>query len=112
MTKPISLSKKIDVLTSIVQKGFASADKKFTALAGDIADIRETMPTKEDPRGMATKEDTKEILGHVMDMHAQMNNVEAEIKPLTRARLPERMSATEIQVFGGSKAPRVSLPKA
>jgi hypothetical protein len=36
-----TIEQKIDALTSIVKNGFASADKKFEALAGDIARIDE-----------------------------------------------------------------------
>jgi septal ring factor EnvC (AmiA/AmiB activator) len=38
----------LDSLAALVSKGFASADKKFTALAEDIDDIKKTMATKDD----------------------------------------------------------------
>jgi len=52
-------------LAAIVIKGFESNDRKFTALAEDISEIRETMATKQDiasvRKDMATKADIKDM---------------------------------------------------
>jgi len=38
----------LESLAKLISKGFASTDKKFTALADDISDIKATMATKDD----------------------------------------------------------------
>jgi hypothetical protein len=38
----------LDSLATLVSRGFASANKKFTALAEDVSDIKKTMATKDD----------------------------------------------------------------
>jgi hypothetical protein len=50
-----TLEQKIDSLTSIVEKGFAASDRKFGALAEDVADIRETMATKDQVFALQTQ---------------------------------------------------------
>jgi hypothetical protein len=43
-------------LAMLISKGFASADGKFTALAEDIADLRNDMATKDDVRQIVREE--------------------------------------------------------
>jgi len=84
---------KIDQLTEIVKAGFANLEtrmeKGFGAVAEDVEELR------------------TELKGNILDLGEQLTNMEAEIKPVTRARLPERMSDVEKDVFGVSKAPRI-----
>jgi uncharacterized membrane protein len=49
-------------ILSTVDRGFASADRKFTALAEDTADIKGTMATKAELATMATKDDVRAIV--------------------------------------------------
>lgn len=37
----------------------------------------------------------------------QLTNMEAELNPITRAKLPERVTELEKDIFGASKAPRL-----
>ena len=87
----------LDSLAALIIGTNAEADKKFAALAEDIADIKEHM---------ATKEDVHEVLGHVVAMHDQMNNMEAELKIFAREKLPERLGNVEKELFGASRAPK------
>jgi hypothetical protein len=84
---------KIDQLTEIVKAGFANLetrmDKGFGAVAEDIEELR------------------TELKGDIANVGEQFTNMEAEIKPITRARLPARMSDVEKDIFGVSKAPRL-----
>jgi hypothetical protein len=109
--KKVTLETLATTLRAVVSL-VSTQGKEIRDLASATSFIVENMVTKDDPKGMATKEDIKEVLGHVVNMHEQVNNIEAELKPLTRARLPDRTTSLEIEVFGGSKAPRVQLPKA
>jgi hypothetical protein len=84
---------KIDQLTEIVKAGFASLEtrmeKGFGAVAEDVEELR------------------TELKGDIANLSEQLTNMEGEVKPITRARLPERMSAVEKDLFGASKAPRL-----
>jgi hypothetical protein len=82
-----SLEQKIDALTSIVEKGFAASDRKFGAIAEDIADIRENMATKE----------------QLIALHAQTVAIETELRDTKRHKLVTRVADLEDKVFG---APR------
>ena len=84
---------KIDQLTEIVKAGFANLgtrmEKGFGAVAEDVEELR------------------TELKGDIFNLGEQLTNMEAEIKPVTRARLPERMSDVEKDLFGASKTPRI-----
>ena len=83
----------INQLTEIVKAGFAKLEaqmeKGFAAVAKDVEELR------------------TELKGDIFNLGEQLTNMEAEIKPVTRARLPERMSDVEKDLFGASKAPRI-----
>jgi hypothetical protein len=84
---------KIDQLTEIVKTGFANLEarmeKGFAAVAEDIEELR------------------TELKGDIANVGEQLTKMEAEIKPITRARLPERMSDVEKDILGLSKVPRL-----
>ena len=84
---------KIDQLTEIVKAGFANLEtrmeKGFGAVAEDVEELR------------------TELKGDISNLGEQLTNMEAEIKPVARVRLPERMSDVEKEIFGAPKAPRI-----
>jgi chromosome segregation ATPase len=53
-------------LTTVVEKGFGAADKKFEALAEDIADLR------------------AELKGDIASLGAQLTSIEAELRGINR----------------------------
>ena len=79
--KKISLEQKIDALTNIVEKGFA-------AVAGDIADIKETMATKE----------------QIITLHTQVNSIETQLRDMRHTKLHSRVADLEERVFGETGA--------
>jgi prophage DNA circulation protein len=79
-----NLEQKIDALTSIVEKGFAASDRKFGAIADDIADIRDNMATKD----------------QVLTLQTQVNSIEQQLR---ETRIEVRLGNLEEKVFG---APR------
>ena len=81
MAKKITLDDKIDALTSIVEKGFA-------AVAGDIADIK---------RDMATKD-------QIIALHTQVNSIETELRGMKHTKLQSRVADLEEEVFGEARA--------
>jgi hypothetical protein len=82
-----NLEQKIDALTSIVEKGFAASDRKFGAIAEDLARIDERMD------GLATKD-------QVFDLQTQVNSIEQQLRD---TKTEERLGNLEEKVFG---APR------
>jgi hypothetical protein len=58
-------------LATLISKGFASADGKFTALAEDVADVRKTMATREDIAG---------IMAELADIKRRLKDVEAAVE--------------------------------
>jgi hypothetical protein len=74
-----TLEQKIDSLTSIVEKGFAASDKKFGALAEDVADIRETMTTKD----------------QVLALQTQVNSIETQLRGMKHTKLHARVADLE-----------------
>lgn len=79
-----SLSARSRATDARVEKGFASADKKFMALADDIADIKQAMATKE----------------HIIALRTQVNSIEAQLK---RANVEIRLADLEDKVFGAAR---------
>ena len=69
---------------SLVSKGFASADKKFTALAEDMSDIKSKMATKDDiaaiRKEMATKDDLRDELKPI---RSDLKSIRDELDDLT-----------------------------
>lgn len=65
---------KIDQLTEIVKAGFANLETRMEKGFGAVA------------------EDVAELKGDIFNLGEQLTNMEAEIKPVTRARLPLRRS--------------------
>jgi hypothetical protein len=82
-----TLEQKIDSLTSIVEKGFAASDKKFGALAEDVADIRETMTTKD----------------QVLALQTQVNSIETQLRGMKHTKLHARVADLEEKVFGAAR---------
>jgi len=64
-------------------------EKGFGAVAEDVEELR------------------TELKGDIANLSEQLTNMEAEIKPMARARLPERVSDVEKDLFGTSKAPHL-----
>jgi predicted nucleic acid-binding Zn-ribbon protein len=74
----------LDGLAALVSKGFASADKKFTALAEDMADIKRTMATKTDIADMATKADVRAIVrDEIKPIRSDLKSIRDELDDLT-----------------------------
>ena len=89
----------LDGLAALVSKGFASADKKFTALTDDIADLRKDMATKDDVRAIVRDElkpirsDLKSIRDELDDLTEKLENVSGFRKEIDHAL--ERIAAIE-----------------
>ncbi len=81
MVKETTFEKKIDALTSIVEKG-------FTAIAGDIADIRKEMATKD----------------QIFALQTQVNSIENDIRGMKHSKLEFRVADLEEKVFGKVRA--------
>jgi hypothetical protein len=77
MAKKKTVEDKIDALTNIVEKGFA-------AVAGDIADIK---------RDMATKD-------RVIALHTEMNSIERQLRD---TKTETRLADLEEKVFGEAR---------
>ena len=77
MTKKISLEKKIDALTNIVEKGFA-------AVAEDISKL-------------ATKD-------QVFSLQTQVNAIETQLRDMKHTKLQSRVADVEEELFGKSRA--------
>ncbi len=82
-----TLEQKIDALTSIVEKGFAASDRKFGAIAEDIADIK---------RDMASKD-------QIIALHTQVNSIETDIRDMKPTKLHVRVSDLEEKIFGAAR---------
>jgi hypothetical protein len=82
-----TLEQKIDALTSIVEKGFAASDRKFGAIAEDIADIK---------RDMASKD-------QIIALHTQVNSIETDIRDMKHTKLHVRVSDLEEKIFGAAR---------
>jgi peptidoglycan hydrolase CwlO-like protein len=82
-------------ILSTVDRGFASADRKFTALAEDIADIRITMATKESVHDelKPIHSDLKSIRDELDDLQEKFDNVSGFRKEIDHAL--ERIAAIE-----------------
>jgi hypothetical protein len=74
----------LETLAAQLQKGFSSVDRKFMALADDIADIKQTMATKE----------------HVIALRTQVNSIEAQLK---RSNVEIRLADLEEKVYGSPR---------
>ena len=89
--KKASLEGKVDALITIVENGFA-------AVAGDIADIKDRMATKDDiaevRREMATKE-------QLAGLQTQVNSIERHLRE-TKTEI--RLADLEEKVFGASRS--------
>ena len=77
MAKKLSLEQKVDMLTSIVEKGFA-------AVAEDISKL-------------ATKD-------QIIALHTQVNGIETDIKTIKGYKLLTRVADLEEEVFGKPRA--------
>ena len=81
------LEQKIDALTSIVEKGFAASDRRFGAIAEDIADIKREMATKD----------------QIVALHGQVNSIETELRGMKHTKLHARVADLEEKVFGAAR---------
>jgi predicted nucleic acid-binding Zn-ribbon protein len=72
----------LETLATQMQKGFASADRKFTALADDIADLK------------------VELKGDIARVQEQVNSIEAQLK---HRRYEQRLGKLEEEVFGEAR---------
>jgi predicted RecB family endonuclease len=76
----------LDSLAALVSKGFASADKKFTALAEDIDDIKKTMATKDDVAEVKTR------LGARIDrLDAKIDRVDSKLGGFENHEIDKRL---------------------
>jgi predicted nucleic acid-binding Zn-ribbon protein len=66
-------------ILSTMERGFASADRKFTALAEDIADTKGTMATKRDLAALKT-----ELKGDIAALGGQLTSIEAILKAIRK----------------------------
>jgi len=83
MTKKITLETLADQLAKIDER----MEKGFAAVAGDIADIREKMATKD----------------QIIALHGQVNAIETELRDTKRHKLVTRVADLEEKVFGASR---------
>ena len=73
----------LESLAALIEKTSKSADKKFTALAGDIADIKSTMATKADIADMATKADVRAIVrDELAPIRSELKSIRNELDDL------------------------------
>ena len=87
MAKNIALEGLAKLITDIgtrIEKGFGASDKKFAALADDIADIK---------RDMATKD-------QVIALHTQINSIETQLRGIKHDKLEARVTTLEEHVLG------------
>ena len=82
-----TLEQKIDTLTTIVEKGFASVDEKFGAVADDIADIKREMATKD----------------QLFTSQTQVNSIESQLRDMKHTNLRARIADLEEKVFGAAR---------
>jgi hypothetical protein len=75
-------------LEGLIERGYSSGDKKFAAIADDIADIK---------RDMATKD-------QIIALHTQVNSIETEIRGMKHTKLQSRVADLEEEVFGESRS--------
>ena len=74
-------------LARLIERGFA-------AVAGDIADIKRDMATKEDLEKLATKE-------QLVALHMQVSSIEAQLR---LGRYETRLGNLEDKVFGAARS--------
>jgi chromosome segregation ATPase len=101
LRKPATL----ESLATLISRTAASADKKFAALADDIADIKSSMPTKDDfarlDKGMASlseqttgiERELKSIRRDLNDLTEKFENISGFRKEIDHAL--ERIAAIE-----------------
>lgn len=77
-----------------ITKGFASADRKFQALAGDVATIKDDMATKEDLAAAEKRLDDR-VDGAIVKIDGVQNTLDAQTLVRADQQLPERVSAIE-----------------
>ena len=80
------MAKRISVATlaAQIEKGFASGDKKFEAIADDISKL-------------ATKD-------QVIALHTQVNSIERQLRDMKHIKLEDRVATIEQKVFGKVRA--------
>ena len=95
--KKASLEGKVDALITIVENGFA-------AVAGDIADIKDRMATKDDIAALQKTLD--EHTDTLADHTRRLGNIENDVKTDLdkRLQLEVRVANVEKKVSGASRA--------
>ena len=91
----------LDTILATVERGFASADKKFTALAEDIADIKSAMATKDDIANVRT-EMHDQIGALRTEMHEGFTSLNRRLDQIIQMQLDEhagRIKKLETAVF-------------
>ena len=71
-----------------IEKLAARMDKSFSAVAGDVADIKHDMATKE----------------QVIALHTQVNSIEGQLRGMNHIKLEGRVADLEEKVFGRTRA--------
>jgi phage shock protein A len=82
----------LDGLAGLVSKGFASADKKFVALAEDIADLRKDLATKDDVREIV-REELKPIETRLASVEGKVAGIDRRLDVEAMTRDDEKISA-------------------
>ncbi len=83
-----TLGKKIDALTTIVEKGFAAVASDIADIKSDITDIKRVMATKD----------------QVVALHTQVNSIESQLRGMNHVKLENRVADLEEKVFGTARA--------
>ena len=104
MAKKITL----ESLAAIMSKGFAAADKNFTALAEDIAEIKTTMATKEDVLAIVRKE-VKPIASELGVIRRDVEKLEEQFKNVLGFRKEIDCAFQRIAAIGHAGRPCVHV---
>jgi hypothetical protein len=88
MAKETPLEKKIDALTSIVEKGLAAVADDIGGIKNDITDIK---------RDMATKD-------QIIALHTQVNSIETQLRGMKHVKVEGRVADLEEKIFGKVRA--------
>ena len=71
-----------------IEKFAARMDKCFSAISGDVADIKHDMATKE----------------QVITLHTQVNSIEGQLRGMNYIKLESRLADLEEKIFGRTRA--------
>jgi hypothetical protein len=79
MVKKITLA----TIAEKMERGFGAIAADITELKGDIADIRQTMATKDNIKDMATKDDVRAIVREeTADIRSELTSIRRDLNDL------------------------------